>query len=393
MRRTTLSAPKLALLLLISLILGSCGTRVNPDVTVALDGPPRGLDSARVEAVTHAMRVFPNRTQFAIALVSDTSARFHGVLRSGDSLLSVDNRGSVYEIGSVSKVFTSTLLAQLVTEGELELDRPLRGLLDVPLNEDAWMRLEAETGITLEHLANHTSGLPRIPAGMGWSAVLQYKNPYRNYGEDDLRAYLSEEMLLHSEPGTSFQYSNLGAGLLAYVLSQYTGKSYEQMLQERIFGPLDMDRSTTDRSLVAGRLVTGLNASGNPTPNWDLNALAGAGAILSTAGDMRHFVESGFDTADPVNRLLQQPTFRINEQMAVGLGWFILDRASGRRWLWHNGGTGGYRSSVALDPGARKGVVVLTNISSGHDRAARVDSLSFALLESLYETAPADTTR
>ncbi|MDZ7773383.1 MAG: serine hydrolase [Balneolaceae bacterium] len=377
--------------LVLTLLLGGCGTRVNPDVTVALEGPPQGPDSVQAEAVTHAMRAFPNQTQFAIALVSDATARFHGVLRSGDSLKTVDNRGAVYEIGSVSKVFTAYLLARLVAEGELELDRPVRELLDVPLNEDAWIRLDARTDFTLEHLANHTSGLPRIPAGMGWSAVFQSQNPYRNYGEDDLRDYLSEEMLLHSEPGTSFQYSNLGAGLLAYALGQYTGKSYEQMLQERIFGPLDMTHSTTDRTLVADRLVTGLNASGSPTPNWDLNALSGAGAILSTAEEMHRFVEASFDTAAPANRLMQQPTFRINEQMAMGLGWFILDRASGHRWLWHNGGTGGYRSSVVLDPSARRGVVLLTNVSAGHERAARVDSLSFALLESLYETAPADT--
>jgi CubicO group peptidase (beta-lactamase class C family) len=147
-----------------------------------------------------------------------------------------------------------------------------------------------------------------------------------------------------------------------------------------------MPSSTTQRESVSDKLVTGLSKRGNPTSYWDFGALAGAGAILSTAEDLVKFAKANFNPNNEVLALQRQKTFTIDKDRQMALGWFILKWASVDHWYWHNGGTGGFRSSMALDAVDRKGVIVLSNISAGHSHAASIDRLSFGLLESLQQT-------
>lgn len=142
-----------------------------------------------------------------------------------------------------------------------------------------------------------------------------------------------------------------------------------------------MEYSTTQRSSIEERLVPGVTKRGDTATNWDLGALPGAGAILSTASDLAAFARANFDTTDAVLSLQLEKTYTINEKRAVALGWIILYRGPGQTWYWHNGGTGGYRSSMVLDVANRRAVVVLSNISAGHSRAGKIDELSYALLE------------
>lgn len=364
-------------------LLASCSTDVNPNVTVSLSTPEQRVGRAQIKMTVPLMRDLPNGTQLAFAFLEDTAAATYGVARSGDSLKTVENGDRVFEIGSLTKVFTAALLAHMAERGTVRLDQSISEHLDVPFNEDANLTIEGDADIRFLELANHTAGLPRIPSSLGWATIFHASNPYKNYDEARLREYLTAEMRLHTSPGSSFQYSNLGAGLLGYVLAEAADASYEQLLRKYLFGPLEMDHSTTDRSRVADRLVVGRNKYGNPTPNWDLAALKGAGAILSTTEDLAKFGIANFDTTNSVFRMIQKETFRIDEQTAVGLGWFILNRESGDRWHWHNGGTGGYRSSMVLDIGDARGVAILSNVSAGHPEAARIDSLGFSLLESM----------
>jgi|AntRauTorckE6833_2_1112554.scaffolds.fasta_scaffold26318_2 CubicO group peptidase (beta-lactamase class C family) len=126
-----------------------------------------------------------------------------------------------------------------------------------------------------------------------------------------------------------------------------------------------------------------LSKRGKPTSYWDFGALDGAGAILSTAEDLTRFTRANFNQGNELLNLQRQKTFTIDENKDMALAWFILKRESGHRWHWHNGGTGGFRSSMVLDIEDRKSVIVLSNISAGHSHAASIDRLSFALLESL----------
>lgn len=363
------------ILLIITATITACGSVSNPDTAIKVLLNKPGIHTRQVEIIAQSLSYFPNGTQFSIAFLDDSSTTYYGALRRHDSLLTIDNKRSVFEIGSLSKVFTSTLLADMVVHNQLQLDQPIQLYLDFPLNDSL--------PLTFKELSNHSSGLPRIPSGFIWESLWHMDNPYKDYNETKLRDYMRTEMEIEQEQTTPFQYSNIGVGILGFVLTEITKKSYEELLQERIFRPLNMRHSTTQRELVENMLVPGLDKRGNRTANWDLGALPGAGAVLSTAEDMAKFGAANFDTTNSVMRLQQLRTMSIDETMDMALGWFILKQDSTTQWHWHNGGTGGYRSSMNLHIDGKKGVVTLSNISAGHSQAARIDSLTFALLKSM----------
>ena len=191
--------------------------------------------------------------------------------------------------------------------------------------------------------------------------------------------------------GSQFEYSNLGMGLLGHVLSLRAGKSYEDLVIERILDPLGMhDTRITLTPSMKSRLAPGHNAAGAVVPNWDLPTLAGAGALRSTANDMAKFLAANLDsTLNPVARALATAHAPLrgaaSPQMRIGLAWLTLDQFAGKPLIWHNGGTGGYHSFVGFDPAANRGIVVLTN------QTTTIDDLGFHLLDDRFPvSAPAE---
>jgi CubicO group peptidase (beta-lactamase class C family) len=156
-------------------------------------------------------------------------------------------------------------------------------------------------------------------------------------------------------------------------------KSYEDLLQEKIFQPLHMTSSTTERNKLKNKLVLGLTPSGEIAPNWDFEALAGTGAILSNVVDLAKFIQSNLDSTNQIFKFQQKPTFTINETVDVALAWFILKNKENIHW--HNGKTAGYTSSLVLDVENKKGWVVLSNVSAFHPKSNLIDELSFRLIE------------
>ncbi len=339
--------------------------------------PTKAISFNQVSLIEAHARPYPNHTQLSIALLSDTSAVFFGIERRQDTLHAIDNRDLVFEIGSITKVFTATLLAQLVGEGAIALDDPIGPVLPFEMNSGA--------EITFRQLANHTSGLSSIPPFLIWSSLRNPKNPYKLYTEEKLQKYLSKKLEWDPEDAGDYAYSNLGAGVLGYALTHLTDSTYEQLLQGRLFEPLAMSHSTTKRTTVTDRLVAGRDTTGREVPNWDLNVLESAGAVLSTTSDLARFARVQWDTFRQNLMLTRQPTHRIGEDMAVGLGWHILYKGSSGQdiWHWHNGGTGGYRSSMAVDVANRRAVIVLSNATAMGPHAQLIDDLCFALMETL----------
>lgn len=319
--------------------------------------------------------LFPNHTQLSIALLQDSHIHLLGLVRDQDTLRWKENPTAVYEIGSITKTFTSALLAHLVIDGVVDLHDSIQQYFPQPIKSGG--------SITLLQLANHTSGLPRLPTDMHWDAIFNRDNPYKKYNENKLLAYMTQKVKLANAPGQQYEYSNLGAGLLAYLLTQATQTSYEELLQKKIFQPLGMDNTTTNRALVADKLVKGLNTKGKEVPNWDLAALQGAGAILSTSEDLLRFAAANMDTTQQAYEWQRRKTFTASESMDIALGWHILHRADGRQLHWHNGGTGGYSSSMVFDTGRKTAVVVLSNVSAFHPEMKHIDQLCFALMERL----------
>jgi CubicO group peptidase (beta-lactamase class C family) len=192
---------------------------------------------------------------------------------------------TIFEIGSVTKVFTSLLLADMVNRKEVALDDPAAKY--VPGN----VRMPERSGkaITLHDLCTHTSGLPRIPSNF---KPQDPHNPYADYSVDDLYQFLSG-YTLPRDPGSEFEYSNLGGGLLGHVLAYRAGTDYVSLIRTRITEPLGMlDTGIALSSSMQQRMATGHSGMLAPTANWDLPTLAGAGALRSSANDMLTFLEA-----------------------------------------------------------------------------------------------------
>lgn len=270
-----------------------------------------------------------------------------------------------YEIGSISKTFTATLLADMVRQKRVRLDDPVNRYLP-----DSIPVLQRDGAIvTIRMLANHTSGLPRLPGNLD-NAGSQPGNPYQAYDDKALFTCLKTVSLM-SKPGTAYQYSNLGVGLLGTVLARVARKSYGQLLNSVITEPLAMQQTTLPLRPTDGRqLAQGYDATGQPAPNWDFQALAGAGGIRSTVHDLLIYLQAELSQSPArlgtAMQMTQQITFQ-DKQTRVGLGWHQTAAKTG--W-WHNGGTGGYASFARFDPTAQTALVILSNTAVSVDELA-----------------------
>jgi serine-type D-Ala-D-Ala carboxypeptidase/endopeptidase len=284
---------------------------------------------------------------------------------------------TIFEIGSATKVFTALLLAEAVRRGEVAYTDPVAKHLPA----DVRMPTRGAKIITLDDLVTHTSGLPRLPNNL---APKDMSNPYADYSVKQLYDFLSSYELTR-DIGERYEYSNLGVGLLGHVLARRAGVDYETLVSQRITGPLGMKSTVvTLTPALRGRLATGHNAQLQPAANWDIPTLAGAGAIRSTANDMLRFLSAAIGLeqtplAPSMKALfdLRRPTG--TPALEIARGWHILS-PRGVDIVWHNGGTGGYRSFMGFNAKERRGVVALSNTST----QAGVDDIGRHLLDPAF---------
>ncbi len=279
---------------------------------------------------------------------------------------------TLFEIGSVTKTVTALALSVLVESGTVRLATPLRTLLP----EGTEVPRHGTTEITLEHLARHTSGLPRSPTPFShdlWVAVVEAGNPYAELDEATTLSSLARMRLRHA-PGTGRgSYSNLGAGLLGIALRRAAGADdYADLAQQTVLSPLGLvDTVVQPGREQSVRLAQGHGTFGRPVVDWYLEGLAGAGALRSTVPDLLSYLRAQLDPestplAAAIRRthVLWQP----DRRQTIGLGWFRTRLRGGDMW-WHNGGTGGFRSFAAFSPQVRRAVAVLVNDRRGPERA------------------------
>jgi CubicO group peptidase (beta-lactamase class C family) len=367
---------KSRILILVLLICSGCSSLWPIEAENGLTNQNNAITEQQVELIYSHVRTFPNQTQLSFAVIENGSINFYGVKRVNDTLYDVINHDKVFEIGSISKVFTSTLLANFVVDGRVKLDDKINEYLQVALNDSIQ--------ISFRELSNHTSGLPRMPSNIvGFSTFFHLRNPNKNYDKSKLEEYLVESLSVSGNRGEQRRYSNLGAGLLAYTLCNISESSYQRLLESYIFSRYQMTSSTTSRGDVKDKLVEGLDPFGNVTPNWDFGALAGAGAILSTVSDLSKFALAQYDSTNKELELTRVKTFSDTSNIDVGLGWHIVEETSGAEYYWHNGGTGGYTSSMGLDIEPRNAIIILSNVSAFNDNSRELDNLCFALLKTL----------
>ncbi len=309
-----------------------------------------------IERILHE-RVAANRSESIVVgiLDADGNRRFIAAGSAGEGR-GVPDANTVFEIGSITKVFTGILLAALVEEGRVRYEDPVASHLPPGTQMPSWNGRE----IMLVELSTQVSGLPRLPD----LQPVNMADPYAAYGADELYAFLARHQLRRA-PGEAYEYSNLGVGLLGHVLALAAGTTYEAAVASRISEPLGLDDTAVTLSPeLESRFAIGHNALGQPVPYWTFDALAAAGALRSTAADMLDFLVANLDP--PVSRVgaalaaSHEPRARVSDTMRIGLGWHILSAAEGEI-VWHNGGTAGFRTFIGFDKARRIGVVVLAN--------------------------------
>src|SRR5437016_3064667 len=271
------------------------------------------------------------------------------------------NGDTVFDVGSITKVFTALLLADMARHGEVSLDDPAAKYLDAKK-----VKLPERGGkqITLVDLATHTSGLPLRPTN------LVSKDPndkYRGYTVDLMYECLSS-FTLPRDIGTKYEYSNLGYGLLGHVLEKRLGRAYADLVESRITQPLGMKDTRIDLTpAMKSRMAAGYNNELMPiATEWHFGALQSAGAFSSTANDLLKFLAA-------VLVYKQSPLLPAMKSMLdirrpggmqpsteIALAWNVYVDGE-QKVVWKNGSVGGYRSFIGYDPKAGVGVFALTS--------------------------------
>ncbi|MGH8226109.1 MAG: serine hydrolase [Gammaproteobacteria bacterium] len=336
------------------------------------------LLSARVMQAAHDRVAAGEYPMLVIGVVDGKKSRLYAFNAAGDKAA---DGNTMFEIGSVTKTFTALLLAEAVRSGAVTLDEPIAKLLPgfvIPSRDGKF--------ITLGNLADQHSGLPRLPGNL---KPANPADPYSDYDAQDLKAFLGN-YTLPRDPGSAYEYSNLGFGLLGYALAERAHMSYGDLVQKNILEPLQMRMSGVKISdAMREHLAVGHDGAGAAVANWNFEALAGAGAIKSTGADMLRYLKANMGVLKTplysAMQFAQKSRVVLGGDARIGLAWMMLHTADGDV-IWHNGMTGGYASFIGFSADGKHGVVVLTNIQQS------VDDLGLASLVKGAALAPVRTT-
>jgi CubicO group peptidase (beta-lactamase class C family) len=339
------------------------------------------LLTALDKQVDSAVRPYINlaiTTGVSIGILRNGKMYFYNYGETAKGNKKLPNQHTIYEIGSISKTFTATLLADAVNSGKISLGDPVSKYLPARIPA-----LEFEgVPVTIKMLSNHSSAIPRMPPNFTAYAT-DPLNPYKNYGLDQLFAMYST-LKLSRTPGTTYEYSNLAVGTLGAILENIQKKSFEQLVVQKICNPLHMnDTRQYIRKGDSARFAKGYSETGKYNGQWDFKMLAAAGALRSTAFDMLLYAKANISTASPsLNKAIQLThavTFSDGTNR-VGLGWHLL-KLDNDDIFFHGGGTGGYRSYLAINPTKKFAVVVLSNT------AVETDELGTVLMKWLQKSS------
>lgn len=260
---------------------------------------------------------------------------------------------TIFSIGSVTKIFTSVLTCILTLDGSFDIKATIGDYISEPVSD-------AIKQISILDLLTHTSGLPRLPDNLQ-QYMKNIEDPYADYGEAELLAYLTTAQL--KNPVGAYEYSNLGYGLLGYVLEKSTGTAYQSLLSDKIFSPLKMGSSSIYHASVSPNAAQGYDRKNNQVPYWNMNILQAAGGIISTPADMAQFVSAAISGNSVINNALQLSFEAITDHMALGWhkhNWF-LNLIGAKNDLWHNGLTGGFASFLEVNLKRKRGFALMFN--------------------------------
>jgi CubicO group peptidase (beta-lactamase class C family) len=322
------------------------------------------LDSALNSIVKDYMQS-PQNCGLSIGIIRNGKEYYYNYGETSRNSKSLPAKNTMFEIGSLSKTFCGILLAHAILEKKVNADDDIRKYLP----DKDYKNLEANgKPITLVQLANHSSGLPRVPEDIQGQNPYDPLNPYKNYKKEMLFNYL-QRVELSSQPGKICSYSNTGMALLGIILEKVYGKSFEELIKEKICAPLGMPNTGMKLNEAQAKLMAkGYNTSGKETPYWDLGDLCAAGGLRSNPVDMMHYLEQNMEEKDEALKLSHQPTF--TDGNTIGMAWHVMKNRQGNTMVWHNGATFGFSSFTAFIKEKNCGVFILSNSGTTVDHLA-----------------------
>lgn len=337
-------------------------------------------NSPILEMVQEQMAALPEHTEFSIGILDNGEITKMGFRVENGKIQSVENADAIFEIGSITKTFTASLIMQAVEKGEMSLDDPLQKYLPVQMEKDIYKG----HFITLQHLLMHTSGLESIPASGNLpylkAKIFSHKNPHRYFKAKHYYKYL-KQFELDYIPGKRWDYNNSAYGLLGQIMADQNKSTWEKITQENLFDPLGMsDSYFVINKKNENRFVQGISAKGKKAKAWEMDFINPAGVIKSTLNDMLKYAaaqlnpptkELSFLQAahDPVQYEIKMPEGKLWDGNSMGLGWWHNLEQKEKTFIWHGGGTGGYTAFIGFSKEKKRAVVALSNISGSHPSA------------------------
>jgi D-alanyl-D-alanine-carboxypeptidase/D-alanyl-D-alanine-endopeptidase len=348
-----------------------------------------GFSNADVDSIKAFLHENFDHTNsgMVIGLVDGQGSRIFSAGKLDNGTGQEVNGDTVFEIGSITKTFTTLLLMDMVERGEMKLEDPVSKYLPKSVRMPAWQGQE----ITLLNLAAQDSGLP-----FNADNILDTDdgdNPFANYTVEKMYDFLSRHALTN-EPGKKFQYSNIGMGLLGHVIALKAGTNYESLVLDRICRPLHMDSTRVVLGPeLQSRLARGHVPTGKPAPNWDIHAIVGAGGLRSTVNDLFKYVSAnlGLIPSKLTPSMEKMQVLRHTDSSDFGktrMPWYDLSAYSpaGMELFGHGGGTGGYGTYIGFDKKQRRGIVVLSNQRGIHSTSVALRILQHARLKGIKPT-------
>lgn len=328
-------------------------------------------DTALVNLIHSKITEFPSNTQFSVAVLKKGVPYYYGAKNESGSAQKIRNNQDGFEIGSITKVFTTHLMVDQILSGKIKLEDNINDLLSLDLH--------CAEPISLKQLATHSSGLPVMPDSF-WDSGYEEQNPYKDFGQDDLIQYLENEIAVDTASVNKFRYSNIGMSILGYTLQDLTKRSYESLMQGVILSPLEMTNTSFDKTKLQNGLVDGLKPNGKVGQNWDMDGIKPAGGMYSTSEDLVKYLESCMQDGNESFTFQSQSIYKRNKSTDQALGWMIINSKSGNKYYFHAGGTGTFSTIMVMNPSSQNAVVLLSNIET---EDSSIDLFGFKLMKEL----------